>query len=90
MTLIISLFEMVSYTEVSNILTKIKDTSCKLNASKGIFICAGFQNQTVLNQYKIFPTIYLSQKLSSLKTDVQQTVLPYSAPYDKRRFYKMH
>jgi hypothetical protein len=29
---------MVSYTEVSNILTKIKDTSCKLNASKGIFI----------------------------------------------------
>ena len=90
MTLIISLFEMVSYIEVSNILTKIKYTSCKLNASKGIFIRDGFQHQTVLNQYKTFPTIYLPQKPSSLKTDIQQTVLPYSAPYDKRRFYKMH
>jgi hypothetical protein len=29
---------MVSYTEASNIVTKIKDTFCKLNASKGIFI----------------------------------------------------
>jgi hypothetical protein len=81
---------MVLYTEVSNILTKIKDTSCKLNSSKGIFILDGFPNQTVLNQYKTFSTIYLSQKPSSLKMDFQQTVLPYSAPYDKRRFYKMH
>jgi hypothetical protein len=31
----------------------------------------GFQNQSVLNQYKTFPTIYLYQKPSSSKTDLQ-------------------
>jgi hypothetical protein len=35
---------MVSYTEVSNIVTKIKDIFYKFNASKGIFIRDGFQN----------------------------------------------